>query len=147
MVSCWLGTSKLYRIVLVRVLVFIYKTFRKKHCALGHRVVFISSTRFTSLNRRRCFHLHGPEAKYSLMPPGKYVPLKNWEVYYGVIHKPAICWGSRNGVVGRETRLQAGRSGIGIPVKERDFLFSKISRPAEADAAFLSVRIVVVSRV
>jgi len=108
---------------------------------------FTSSTRFTNLNRRRCFQLHGPEAKYSLTWPGKYVPLKNGEVYYGVTHKPAISSGSRDSVVNRETMPQAGRFGIRIPVEKREFLFSKISRLTEADAAFFSVLIGVVSRV
>ena len=49
------------------------------------------------------------------------MPLKDWEVHYGVIHKPAICSGNRDSVVGTEFRLQAGRSVIRIPVEERDF--------------------------
>jgi hypothetical protein len=76
------------------------------------------------------------------------MPLKNWEVQYGVIHKPAICSGSGNSVVGTETSLQAGRSGIRIPVEERDLsLFQNIQTGSEADAASFSVRIAVLSRV
>jgi hypothetical protein len=88
------------------------------------------------------------EAKYSVMRPGKYVPLKNWEVHYGVIHKPAVCSGNRDRVVGTEIRLQAGRSGIRIPVEERDFsLFQNIQTGSEADAASFSVRIGVLCQV
>ena len=82
------------------------------------------------------------------MRSGKYVPLKNWEVHYGVIHKPAICSGGGDSVVGTETRLQTGRSGIRIPVGERDFsLFQNIQTGSEDDAASFSVRIGVLSRV
>jgi hypothetical protein len=75
------------------------------------------------------------------------VPLKNWEVHYGVIHKSAICSGNGDSVVGTETRLQAGRSGIRIPVEERDFsVFQNVHTGSEADAASFSVRIGVLSR-
>jgi hypothetical protein len=59
------------------------------------------------------------------MRSGKYVPLKNWKVYYGVTHKPAICSGSRDSVFGTENTLQAGRSGIRILVEEIYFSLSQ----------------------
>jgi hypothetical protein len=82
------------------------------------------------------------------MRSGKCVPVKNWEVHYGVIHKPFICSGSRDSVVGTETRLQAGRPVIRIPVEERDFyIYQNIQTGSEADAASFSLCIGVLSQV
>lgn len=76
------------------------------------------------------------------------MPLKNWEVHYGIIHKPAIYLGSGDSVVGTETRLQAGRSGIRIPVEKRDFsLLQNIQTGSEADASSSSVLISILSQV
>jgi hypothetical protein len=79
---------------------------------------------------------------------GKYMPLKNWEVHYGVIHNPAIYSGSGDSVVDTETRLQDGRSRIRIMVEKRDFsLFQNIQAGSVADASSFSVRICILSQV